>query len=141
VVVALSFAPSLVASVGRIRAARRLRGRPDRGVRSLVSVGMPVLEEALERSLALAAAMDSRGYGRRAEVPAATRRLTAATTLLGLAGIASACTACSTARARPRWGCRCWPPASRSPSSGWCWAAGGRCARATGPTRGPHPSG
>jgi energy-coupling factor transport system permease protein len=88
VVVALSFAPSLVASVGRIRAARRLRGRPDRGVRSLVAVGMPVLEEALERSLALAASMDSRGYGRRAEVPAATRRLTAATTLLGLAGIA-----------------------------------------------------
>jgi energy-coupling factor transport system permease protein len=88
VVVALSFAPSLVSSVQRIRAARRLRGRPDRGVRSLVSVGLPVLEDALERSLALAAAMDSRGYGRRAEVPAATRRLTAVTTLSGLLGIA-----------------------------------------------------
>lgn len=87
VVVALSFAPSLVTSIGRIRAARRLRGRPDRGIRSLVSVAMPVLEDALERSLALAAAMDSRGYGRRAVVPAATRRLTSALSLVGLAGV------------------------------------------------------
>ncbi len=88
VVVALSFAPSLVTSVQRIRAARRLRGRPDRGLRSLVSVALPVLEEALERSIALAASMDSRGYGRRAEVSAATRRLTGTSTLLGLLGIA-----------------------------------------------------
>ncbi|MBW3658468.1 MAG: energy-coupling factor transporter transmembrane protein EcfT, partial [Actinobacteria bacterium] len=74
VVVALSFAPSLVGSVQRVRAARRLRGRPDRGLRSILSVALPVLEDALERSLSLAAAMDSRGYGRRAEVPASTRR-------------------------------------------------------------------
>lgn len=84
VVVALSFAPSLVTSVQRIRAARRLRGRPDRGLRSIVTVAMPVLEDALERSLALAAAMDSRGYGRRASVPAARRRLTTGLTLTGL---------------------------------------------------------
>ena len=87
VVVALSFAPSLVSSVQRIRAARRLRGRPDRGLRSILPVAMPVLEDALERSLALAAAMDSRGYGRRASVPAATRRATAALTLGGLGGV------------------------------------------------------
>ncbi len=86
VVVALSFAPSMVASVQRIRAARRLRGRPDRGLRSIVTVAMPVLEDALERSLALAAAMDSRGYGRRATVPLRTRRLTTTLTLLGLGG-------------------------------------------------------
>jgi energy-coupling factor transport system permease protein len=86
VVVALSFAPSLVTSVGRIRAARRLRGRPDRGLRSIIGVAMPVLEDALERSLALAAAMDSRGYGRQAAVPRGTRRLTAGLTLGGLAG-------------------------------------------------------
>jgi energy-coupling factor transport system permease protein len=86
VVVALSFAPSMVASVQRIRAARRLRGRPDRGLRSIVTVAMPVLEDALERSLALAAAMDSRGYGRRATVPPRTRRLTTILTLLGLGG-------------------------------------------------------
>ncbi len=87
-VVALSFAPSLVSSVQRIRAARRLRGRPDRGLRSILGVAMPVLEDALERSLALAAAMDSRGYGRRAEVGPATRRLTAGLTLGGLLGVA-----------------------------------------------------
>lgn len=87
VVVALSFAPAMLASVGQVRAARRLRGRPDRGLRSLVSVGMPVLEDALERSVALAAAMDSRGYGRRAAVPPRTRRVTAALTLVGLLGL------------------------------------------------------
>jgi energy-coupling factor transport system permease protein len=87
IVVALSFAPSLVTSVQRIRAARRLRGRPDRGLRSILSVAVPVLEEALERSVALAAAMDSRGYGRRAAVPSSTRRLTSALLLLGLLGI------------------------------------------------------
>ncbi|TVR29974.1 MAG: energy-coupling factor transporter transmembrane protein EcfT [Nitriliruptor sp.] len=86
-VVALSFAPSLVTSVQRIRAARRLRGRPDRGVRGMITVAMPVLEDALERSLALAAAMDSRGYGRRAEVPATTRRTTSMLLLGGLIGI------------------------------------------------------
>jgi energy-coupling factor transport system permease protein len=87
VVVALSFAPSLATSVRRIRAARRLRGRPDRGVRGMVSVALPVLEDALERSLALAAAMDSRGYGRRASVPAGLRAMTATLLLGGLAGL------------------------------------------------------
>ncbi|MFA9445988.1 energy-coupling factor transporter transmembrane component T [Egicoccus sp. AB-alg6-2] len=87
VVVALSFAPSLVASVQRIRSARRLRGRPDRGLRSVLTVAMPVVEDALDRSLALAAAMDSRGYGRRADVPAGVRRITGVLSLMGLLGI------------------------------------------------------
>jgi energy-coupling factor transport system permease protein len=87
VVVALSFVPALAGSVQRIRAARRLRGRPDRGVRGLASVALPVLEDALERSLALAAAMDSRGYGRRAVVPTTVRRLTSVLLLGGLAGV------------------------------------------------------
>ncbi|MEV6009677.1 CbiQ family ECF transporter T component [Streptomyces sp. NPDC051976] len=87
VVVALTFAPHLVADVARLRAARRLRGRDDRGVRALLQVGLPVLEGALERSVALAAAMDARGYGRTAQVPPAVRRLTAALTLGGLLGV------------------------------------------------------
>ncbi|MGN6243774.1 MAG: energy-coupling factor transporter transmembrane component T [Motilibacteraceae bacterium] len=86
-VVAMTFAPQLVESVGRVRAARRLRGRPDRGLKGLRGVAMPVLEGALERSLELAAAMDSRGYGRRADVPAAARRTTAALVLAGLLGV------------------------------------------------------
>ncbi|WP_327663563.1 MULTISPECIES: energy-coupling factor transporter transmembrane component T [unclassified Streptomyces] len=87
VVVAMTFAPNLVADVRRLRAARRLRGRPDRGLRGLLQVGLPVLEGALERSVALAAAMDARGYGRTAEVPPAVRRATAALTLGGLIGV------------------------------------------------------
>lgn len=87
VVVALTFAPNLIADVQRLRAARRLRGRPDRGVRGLLHVGLPVLEGALERSVALAAAMDARGYGRTAQVPAAVRRTTAGLTLGGLLGV------------------------------------------------------
>jgi energy-coupling factor transport system permease protein len=86
VVVAITFTPQLVESVQRIRAARRLRGRPHRGPRSIVQVALPVLEDALERSLALAAAMDSRGYGRRTTVPAATRRWTGVALLGGLLG-------------------------------------------------------
>ncbi|MDW4908162.1 energy-coupling factor transporter transmembrane component T [Streptomyces sp. ADMS] len=87
VVVALTFAPNLIADVQRLRAARRLRGRPDRGVRGLLQVGLPVLEGALERSVALAAAMEARGYGRTADVPATVRRTTAALTLGGLLGV------------------------------------------------------
>jgi energy-coupling factor transport system permease protein len=88
VVVAMSFATQAVTAVARVRAARRLRGRPDRGIRGLRGLAMPVLEGALERSVALAASMDSRGYGRRAQVPVAARRLTAALVLGGLLGLA-----------------------------------------------------
>ncbi|MFD9462180.1 energy-coupling factor transporter transmembrane component T [Streptomyces sp. NPDC060027] len=87
VVVALTFAPHLIADVQRLRAARRLRGRPDRGLRGLLHVGLPVLEGALERSVALAAAMDARGYGRTAQVPPAVHRTTGALTLGGLIGV------------------------------------------------------
>ncbi|OEV12898.1 ABC transporter permease, partial [Streptomyces nanshensis] len=49
VVVAMTFAPHLVADVRRLRAARRLRGRDDRGLRGVAQVALPVLEGALER--------------------------------------------------------------------------------------------
>jgi len=87
VVVALTFAPNLVADVSRLRAARRLRGRTERGARALLTVGVPVLENALERSISLAAAMDTRGFGRTADVAPAVRRTTAALTLAGLLGV------------------------------------------------------
>jgi energy-coupling factor transport system permease protein len=48
---------------------------------------VPVLQDALDRSIALAAAMDSRGYGRTAGVPPAVRRATAAMLLTGLLGM------------------------------------------------------
>lgn len=87
VVVALSVAPQLVESALRVRRARRLRGGGDRGVRAVRAVAMPVLQDALDRAVSLAAAMDSRGYGRSADVPRRTRRLTAGLLLAGLGGL------------------------------------------------------
>ena len=63
-VVALTFAPQLVDLAGRVRAARRLRGHSGRGLRELALLVVPVLDGALQRSLDLAASMESRGYGR-----------------------------------------------------------------------------
>jgi energy-coupling factor transport system permease protein len=87
VVVALSVAPQLVDSVLRVRRARRLRGNGHRGLRALRGILMPVLQDALERSLALAAAMDSRGYGRRGTATTGERRLTGLLVTIGMAGV------------------------------------------------------
>lgn len=87
-VVSVSIAPQLVESVQRIRAARRLRGSEGRGVRRLRSLVVPALEDALERSLQLAAAMDSRGYGRVAALPPRRIRTVRVLVLGGLVGIA-----------------------------------------------------
>lgn len=87
VVVAMTFAPNMVADVLRLRTARRLRGRSTGGVAAVAQIALPVLEGALERSVALAASMDARGYGRTAQVPPAVRRTTAVLTLGGLLGV------------------------------------------------------
>jgi energy-coupling factor transport system permease protein len=87
VTVALSVAPQLVDSVQRVRRGRRLRGSERRGLRALRAIAVPVLHDALERSLLLAAAMDSRGYGRTGRATRASRRLTAVLLLAGLCGL------------------------------------------------------
>ena len=87
-VVALTVAPQLVESVLRVRRARRLRGGRATGLRSIPGLLLPVLADALDRSLSLAAAMDARGYGRMAAVPARARHTTGALVLLGLGGVA-----------------------------------------------------
>lgn len=69
VVIAVSFTPQLVSDVQRVQQARRLRGRPSSGIRGIASAAIPVFEGALDRSIALAAAMDARGYGRRTKNP------------------------------------------------------------------------
>ena len=84
VTVALTFAPQAVISARRVLDARRLRGRTGRGLAVLRDVALPVLEGSLERSIALAASMDSRGYGRRGEATRAARRLGSALLLGGL---------------------------------------------------------
>jgi energy-coupling factor transport system permease protein len=84
VVVAMTFVPQLAESLARVRSAQRLRGRAVAGIRGIRGVAVPVLEEALERAIALAASMDSRGYGRRAHLPAVTRRVSGGGVLIGL---------------------------------------------------------
>lgn len=87
VVVAVALLPQLSDSVRRVRAARLLRGVSGNRVARLRGVVVPVLEDALERSMALAAGMDARGYGRSGELTARQRRTTGALMLLGLLGI------------------------------------------------------
>jgi energy-coupling factor transport system permease protein len=87
-VVAVTVLPLLVESARRVRAAQALRvGDSGRGSR-LRRLLVPVLEDALERSLRLAAGMDTRGYGRSAGAPPAERRVTGGLMLLGLCGVA-----------------------------------------------------
>lgn len=87
VVVSISVAPQLVESVQRVARARRLRGARTGRRHVLRSIVIPVLEDALERSLRLAAAMDSRGYGRTGTATPRTRRITGGLLLLGLLGL------------------------------------------------------
>jgi len=84
VVVLVSVAPQLAESVQRVRRARQLRGDARRGLRSVPAIALPVLEDTLERSLLLASAMDSRGYGRAGAVSRGHRLLTGTATLGGL---------------------------------------------------------
>ncbi|RLV57536.1 energy-coupling factor transporter transmembrane protein EcfT [Aeromicrobium phragmitis] len=86
-VVALAVFPQLAESVQRVRRARRLRGDPGKGVGALRRVVVPVLEDALERSMTLAAGMDARGYGRSGGVPRRERAVTGAFMLAGLFGV------------------------------------------------------
>ena len=65
VTVALCFAPEVLESVRRVREARTLRGRPTKGLAGLRGIAIPVLEDALEHALQLAASMGARGFGRR----------------------------------------------------------------------------
>ena len=63
--IATAVFPQFVVAIRRITLARRLRGQEVRGLRHWRKIAIPLLEEALERSLDLAAAMESRGFGQR----------------------------------------------------------------------------
>ena len=63
-VIAMTFAPQLVESWHRVRRAQSLRGRRLRGRGAVAATTLPVLQDALDRSLTIAASMDSRGYAR-----------------------------------------------------------------------------
>jgi energy-coupling factor transport system permease protein len=70
-VVAVTVLPQLVESTRRVRAAQALRAGDTRRTGWLRRFLVPVLEDSLERSLRLAAGMDTRGYGRSAGAPPA----------------------------------------------------------------------
>ena len=77
VVIALSIFPQLAESLVRVGRARQLRAEAGRRrVHLIRNVAMPVLSDGLDRSLVLAGAMDSRGYGRSASMGNSGRWLT-----------------------------------------------------------------
>ncbi|MDE9366431.1 CbiQ family ECF transporter T component [Luteipulveratus sp. YIM 133132] len=86
VVVALTYVPQLADDARRVRTARRLRGHDGRGVREVARLVVPVLESSLDRSLALAASMESRGYGR-VTLAQKEHRRSVALTMVGLGGV------------------------------------------------------
>lgn len=86
-IVAVTVLPQFTQSIARVRAAQALRVGETRRVRRLRRFLVPVLEETFDRSLALAAGMDTRGYGRSGSATPAERRTTGALVLAGLAGI------------------------------------------------------
>ncbi len=87
IVVSVALLPQLADSLRRVRAARQLRGVPGGRIGRLRGIVVPVMEDALERSMALAAGMDARGYGRAGELDDRQRRTTGAFMLAGLVGI------------------------------------------------------
>lgn len=86
-VVAVTVLPQVADSVRRVRSARHLRGEPSSRWGRLRRLVVPVLEDALERSMRLAAGMDARGYGRAGSTTIRRRRGTGALMILGLLGI------------------------------------------------------
>ena len=87
IVVAVALLPQLADSVRRVHAARQLRGVPGGRTGRLRGVVVPVMEDALERSMSLAAGMDARGYGRSGDLTSSQRRTTGMLLLTGLVGI------------------------------------------------------
>jgi energy-coupling factor transport system permease protein len=83
VVVALTLVPSALEHLRQVRDARRLRGRSTHGLRANGHMAAAVLTGALERSLSLAAAMDSRGFGRLRPLSPRERRVTAVLVFVG----------------------------------------------------------
>ncbi len=87
VIVALSVFPQLAESVLRVNRARKLRGSTARGRHALRQIVIPVLEDALDRSMQLASSMDSRGYGRSGTATRGQRTVTGSFMVVGLIGV------------------------------------------------------
>lgn len=64
ITIALTFVPQVIVQLQVIRDAQRVRGHRFRSWRDALPLLVPLLAGGLERSIQLAEAMDSRGYGR-----------------------------------------------------------------------------
>lgn len=62
--IAINLAPQLIASLGRVRRARSLRGQ-SKGIKAMTGIVIPVLEDTIDQSMGLAASMSARGFGRK----------------------------------------------------------------------------
>lgn len=85
--VSLTLVQQLGVTLRRIRAARRLRGDTRDRFALYRTVAVPALADAFDRSVALAAAMDARGYGREAFRPAWRRRMSLLLLVAGFVGL------------------------------------------------------
>lgn len=94
ITIGLAFVPQTVLRLRAIREAQRLRGHRFRGWRDALPLFVPLLSGGLERSLNLAEAMESRGYGRTLHRDAASARLGRRLQLLALAGLAGLMLGC-----------------------------------------------
>jgi len=86
-VIAMNLAPQLISSAKRVNSARKLRGTGKRH-RQLTRLIVPVLEDTLERSMALAASMDARGFGRQGELSALQRSISRGSSMIALLALA-----------------------------------------------------
>jgi energy-coupling factor transport system permease protein len=85
--VAFNLIPQLAQSIERVNKAQRIRNQKRRNLGSII---VPVLEDALNSSMNLAASMDSRGFGRK---PETTRTTTVLLRCLNAAALLSIATA------------------------------------------------
>lgn len=81
--IAINLAPQLISSLNRVRKARELRGQ-SKGMRGLPGIVIPVLEDTIDQSMALAASMSARGFGRQGS---RTKTNQVLVRTLGLSGI------------------------------------------------------
>lgn len=101
-VVAITVLPQLAESVRRVRAAQGLRAGATGRVGRLRRFLVPVLEDAIDRSMAMAAGMDARGYGRAPGLDRRDRLRTGAFMVTGLIGVCVG-TYAVLDRTAPRW--------------------------------------
>jgi energy-coupling factor transport system permease protein len=85
-VVAVTVLPQLADSARRVRAAQGLRASANGRIHGIRRFLVPVLEDAIDRSMAMAAGMDARGYGRAPGLDRRARVRTGALMIIGLCG-------------------------------------------------------